>query len=139
MIRLRGYRIGEEFGVDARHDFWRDFRCKGWVLPVGPKLTLAGPDDAPLGVAGFQRVGDRQWCAWAFLAELAPRDWLRAARKARTCVRWAAALLDGGAEIYAVPADTIEARRLLAWIGFRPSPDADGPWKFVEALGGEAA
>ncbi|HET6972068.1 MAG TPA: hypothetical protein VFH92_13145 [Phenylobacterium sp.] len=131
-MRLRGYELGDEFRVPARADFARDFEAAGRTLPAGPKLTLVDDAGAVAGVAGFMNVGPRQWCAWAFLADLAPRQWARAGRLARTCARWATALLDDGCDVYATPYDTDQARRLLAAVGFRPSPDDAGVWKFME-------
>lgn len=130
-MRLRGYRLNDEAAVAARDDFQRDYVLSGWALPPGPKLSLAGDtDDEVLGVAGFQRLGPGQWGAWAYMAELSPRGWLKAARLARTVCHWAQTLLDEGCEVYATPADTEPAMRLLRYVGFRPSPDDAGVWKF---------
>ena len=129
-MRLRGYLMGDEARVNARADFVADYRAAGSVLPDGPKMTLLDDAGSVLGVAGFSRIAPRQWGAWAYLSEMAPRQWVRAARRARTAILGATGLLDGGARIYATPADTDAARRLLASIGFRPSVDDAGVWRW---------
>jgi hypothetical protein len=132
-MRLRGYLMGDEARVNARADFVADYRAAGGVLPDGPKVSLLDDAGAVLGVAGFSRIAPRQWGAWAYLAEMAPRQWVRAARRARLAIIGATGLLDGGCSIYATPADTDAAQRLLASIGFRPSVDDAGIWKFEGA------
>lgn len=131
-MRLRQFDPADLGQFTPRADFRADYVDAGSRLPFGPKLTLTGDDGQVLGVAGFVSLEPHSRNlrgAWAYMADMRPREWLQAARKARTACAWAAALL--GARIYATPADTDAARRLLAFVGFRPSPDDAGVWKFM--------
>lgn len=131
-MRLEGYEIGDVYDVDARADFWTDFAAAGFRLPEGVKMTLRDETGAIVGVAGFTRLAEPgQVGAWAYLADLSPRQWIKAARLARDLCRL---LPFWGWSIYATPADTDEAMRLLGFIGFRPSPDEAGVWKFMGGI-----
>lgn len=128
-MRLRRYELGDR--VDATAAFRAEYEASGCELPPGAKFSLVARVDGRevvRGIAGFQTLGGIQLGAWAYMADLSPKEWVRAARLARTACGWATAL--GGKAVYATPHDTDEARRLLAYIGFRPSPDDAGVWKF---------
>jgi RimJ/RimL family protein N-acetyltransferase len=124
-MRLVPYSQGDEAHVKARADFCRDFREAGGRLPIGPKMTLKRPDGEIVGVCGFSRLAYRQWGAWAYLAPLRPREWLKAVDFARVVCAWASALLEFNCQIFATPADAAAARRTLARIGFRQAPGED--------------
>lgn len=129
-MRLRQYELGDLARFEPRADFRGEFDACGGRLPLGRKFTLVADDGRVLGVAGITWLdGPRQMGAWSYMADLRPREWLLAARKAREVCRWACALLVSN--VYATPMDTDEAMRLLAYIGFRPSPDDAGVWKFM--------
>lgn len=131
-MRLRAYENGDLARFEARADFRGDFDACGGRLPLGRKFTLEADDGRVLGVAGLKWLDGylpRQMGAWAYLSEMRPREWLWAAKRAREVCRWGCALL--GVDLYATPADTDEAMRLLGFIGFRPSPDDAGVWKFM--------
>lgn len=124
-MKLRDYQAGDR--VKARADFAAAFEAAGGVLPEGPRFTLLADDGAVRGIGGFKPLGVQQVGAWAYLAALGRQEWVQAAALARVAIvrEWAQ-----GADVYATPADTDAARRLLAWIGFRPSVDDAGVWKF---------
>ena len=134
-MRMRDYRAGDEQKFTPRPDFYDDFIAAGCRLPEGPKWTFCDDTDEDLvkGVAGFTGMGPRQWGAWAYLCQFTPREWLWSARRAREMCAWACVLPEAGAQVYAIPAPTDEARRLLAYIGFRPTTDPDDAWKFEES------
>lgn len=126
-MKLRPYQPGDEDRFDARSDFAQDYLVAGG-FPDGPKFTVLQQGE-PVGIAGFSYLGDGQRGAWAYMAALSRVEWLLAARKAREVLSWVQPLI--GCDVYATPADTDAAQRLLAYIGFRPSPDDAGVWKFM--------
>lgn len=132
-MKLRPFRLHHMRAFEPRADFRRDFEAAGGQLPIGSVFTVVdGPNEAVVGLTGFTRLGYRQYGAWALMADLRPRQWVAAARLARRVLPWATALLGSGqAGIYATPADTDAAQRTLAAIGFRPSPDDAGVWKWM--------
>ncbi|PZQ57978.1 MAG: hypothetical protein DI570_18930 [Phenylobacterium zucineum] len=134
-MKLRPYQIGDECCFQPRADFLADFAADGGQVREGPKFTLMGEGGAVRGVAGLTRLAHHAWGAWALMPDLSPREWVAAGRWARTVCVWATALHPRG-RIYAVPADTDAARRLLAYAGFRPSPDDLGEWRFEPQTGG---
>ncbi|ODT88107.1 hypothetical protein [Phenylobacterium sp. SCN 70-31] len=130
-MRLRPYEAGDERRFTPRPDFAADLADAGGALHDGPRYTLIADDGVTvLGLGGLTPL-EREFSygAWAYLGNLTPRQWVQAARlaaevcgMATTCAGW---------RIYAVPADTDAAQRLLASMGFRPSPDDDGVWKLM--------
>lgn len=135
-MRLRAYEAGDLDAFTPRADFRADFDAAGGVLPSGPKWTLLGEDGRVLGIAGFKPLpphGAGLCGAWAYLSALRARDWLAAAKRARIYCAFGQAF--GMKGIYATPADTDAAQRLLAFVGFRPSPDDAGVWKFMPDKG----
>lgn len=132
-MKLRPYQPHHLGAFTPRADFAADFAAEGGRLPVGKVVAVVdGPRDEIVGLAGFSRLGFRQFGCWALMADLRPRQWLAAARLARRVMPWASALLESGkVGLYATPADTDAARRLLGFIGFRPSPDDAGVWKWM--------
>lgn len=133
-MKLRPYRPQHLQAFTPRADFAADFEKAGRTLWHGRVWTVVeGERERIVGVTGLSKLAPGQYAGWALMADLRPREWLAAARLARRVLPWARALLEKGpADIYAIPADTDAARRLLAFIGFRPSVDAAGPWKFIE-------
>lgn len=127
-MRLTRYQFADTALFTPRADFAADLEAAGFAVPEGPKFTLR-EGAAVLGVAGFVPLAPGQVGTWACLADLRPRQWVAAARLARRVCAWAAAL--NAVRIYADPADSDAARRLLAYAGFRPSPDDGGAWKFM--------
>lgn len=128
-MKLRGYEIGDERRFLPRPDFAADFEAAGGLLPDGPKWALIDDVGGVAGVTGFVRMtGEDCWGAWALLRPLRPREWLAAVGLGRAVLRWADAILSNGrARIYAIPADTPAARRLLEVMGFEYEADATMP------------
>jgi hypothetical protein len=120
---LAPYWPGEEARIAARADFAQWFAEHDRALPAGPKWTLHGDRGRILGVGGFCLVEGCRWGAWAYMADLRPREWVVAARVAVRVLQWAKVLLPGQGDgrpvqICAVPAKFDAARRLLTSMGF---------------------
>ena len=115
-LTLRVYQDGDEAAVAARADFAEAFAAQG-RLPDGRKWTLVSAGRV-VGVAGLEPLGDGCWGAWAYLAELSPRQWVIAVYLARSVLvsMWAGLRARC---IQAVPAEHPGAARVLAAMGFR--------------------
>ncbi len=85
-IDLRAYRRGDEAAFTPREDFAEEMAMIGhdWSggPPTGHVWTLTR-DHEVIGLAGVHRVLDRRPEAWAWVADLAPRDWVALVRLGR--------------------------------------------------------
>lgn len=119
---IRAYWGGDEQCVAARPDFAKDFAEAGGVLHEGPKWTLASVDNTVRGVCGLSPMGEGVWAAWAYLADLTPREWAQAVRVGRHTLAHLFQVYDAR-RFQAVAAEHPGATRVLAALGFKPSGD----------------
>lgn len=118
-LQLRPYRDRDETRVKARQDFAEAFAADGGVLPTGPKWTLLD-GAAVLAVGGIEPLGGHSWGAWAYAAELTPRQWAFGAMMAKAVLEWAWRRFDP-TSIRALAEPVNGAGRLLERIGLKPS------------------
>lgn len=112
-VHIRPCEADDEHAFEARADFV--LQRGDDPIPAGFKVTLC--DGARvLGVAGLEPLDGGHLGAWAYLADLTPRQWLRAAGLVPEVLRH---FRVGGYRIQAVPFETAPACRLLERIGFR--------------------
>jgi hypothetical protein len=115
-MALFPYRAGDENRFKARGDFAKAFAAEG-RLPDGLKWTLK--EGATVwAVGGFEPLGDGQWGAWAYAADMPPRAWVTGARMARGALLWMFKTFRP-TRVAAEAAPFPAARRLLARIGMR--------------------
>ena len=119
---IRAYWGGDELCVAARPDFAKDFAAAGGVLHEGPKWTLATVENVVRGVCGLSPLGDGVWGAWAYLADLTPREWGQAVRVGRATLGHLFQAYDAR-QFQAVAAEHPGAARVLEALGFAPSGD----------------
>lgn len=115
---LRGYQEGDEAAMTPRPDFAAAFEAEGRRLPAGPKWTMMSAAGRVLGIGGLEPLGDQTWAAWAFMADLRPRDWLRVTTFARDILGHQR-IAYRARKIQAVAAPVKGACRLLERIGFK--------------------
>lgn len=129
-VGVRAYEAGDEQRMTPRADFAADLIEQGGALPAGPRWTLAqGPMlREVLGIGGVEPLGGRRWGAWAYLSDMAPRQWLIAGKAAYAALFWARHEL-GRPTIQAVPAPTPQAVQLLKRIGFVGVGEAYMVWE----------
>lgn len=128
-LTLRRYRPGDEHFVTPRADFAAAYAGEG-RLPIGPKWTVERGDNV-LAVGGFEPLGGASWCAWAYAADLAPREWVTAGRGARSAIDWLAGAM-APLEVWALAHAHPGADRLLRRIGFLPA-EAPGEYLLSES------
>ena len=119
-LAARTYVRRDERLFAARADFARDFAQEG-RLPDGPKWTLCDAAGV-IGVGGIEALGDGVWGAWAYLADLRPRQWLLAAELARAVLE-TVRRIHAPALIQAVAGDHPGAGRVLERVGFSPTAE----------------
>lgn len=127
-LSLKLYLPGDEKRVTARADFAKAYAREGSRLPDGPKWTL-GDGGTVLGVGGLEPLGEGNWGAWAYLADLTPRQWWWARMMAKAVIGYARRHFRVVC-ITARAADAPGAGRLLERLGFIACDDED-PRSFI--------
>lgn len=117
---VRVYWQGDEACVAARADFAEAFAQAG-ALHEGSKWSLMRGEQV-VGVAGLSPMGEGCWAAWAYLADLSPREWGQVVRVGRASL---AHLMKAfrASRFQAVAAEHPGAARVLVALGFKPSGD----------------
>ncbi len=120
-LNLRRYIGGDEFTVAARDDFDDAFTKAGSRLPEGPAWTLH-EDGRAVGVGGVYQLEGRlgEWEAWAYLADMTPRQWLKAALHAIAVLSYVKRAFHVE-RIFACAGAGPASERLLIRMGFTPT------------------
>lgn len=132
-LSLRPYVGGDEFKVSARADFAAALAEEG-RLPDGPKWTLV-EGGTVWAIGGAEPLGDGQWGAWAYAADMPPRVWLFGRWMAQAVLDWLWRKMEAR-HIAACAAPIAAARRLLQRMGFSPLPDQTDVFVMVRPEGG---
>ncbi len=120
-LRLRPYMPGDFEWFEPRADFVADMAADDWDWSKGPPRgrvwTLQRGEVQVLGVAGIGRV-DADWHAWAILADIPPKVFVRALWLAQRQLDLFERMEAGGLYSFS-RRENPAAQRCLEHIGFR--------------------